>query len=269
VGGKLKIDSRTLARESRISTLKMIADSKSSHIGSAYSVIDILAVLYSYKINSNRLNDTILLSKGHAAAALYSILGNCGILPKETLSTYCQDGSLLGGHVSHFANCGVEFSTGSLGHALSFGAGKAFVRITTGDESKIYVVLSDGELNEGSTWEAALFASHHNLANLVVLIDRNNLQSLKSTEQTLRLEPLDEKWNSFGWDVSVIDGHNHNEIFNEIKSETSSIKQPKLVICNTIKGKGVSFMENNIEWHYKYPSGSEYKEALKEIELMK
>jgi transketolase len=264
----LKIDSMTLAQESRISALKMIADSKSSHIGSAYSVMDILAVLYANKINYDRLNDIILLSKGHAAAALYSILGNCGILPKETLSTYCQDGSLLGGHVSHFVNCGVEFSTGSLGHALSFGAGKAFVRIKKGDESKIYVVMSDGELNEGSTWEAALFASHHNLANLIVLIDRNNLQSLKSTEQTLRLEPLDEKWNSFGWEVSVIDGHNHNAIFNEINSEKSSVKKPKLVICKTIKGKGVSFMENNIDWHYKFPNDSEYQEALKEIKFV-
>ncbi len=265
----MKIDSSTLARESRISTLKMITDSKSSHIASAFSVLDILSVLYAYKINNNRLNDTILLSKGHAAAALYSILGNCGIFPKELLSTYCQDGSLLGGHVSHFANYGVEFSTGSLGHALSFGTGKAFVRSKTGDESKVFVVMSDGELNEGSTWEAALFACHHNLSNLIVIIDRNNLQSLKSTEETLRLEPLNKKWESFGWEVSVIDGHDHDKIFNEVNAHRNSLNKPKLVICNTIKGKGVSFMENKIEWHYKYPNKTEYQEALKEIDFAK
>lgn len=259
------IDSRILAKESRISTLKMITDSTSSHLGSSLSVIDMLAVLYSYKINNSRERDSILLSKGHAAAALYSILGNCGLVSSKILETYCQNGSLLGGHISHFATSWIEFSTGSLGHALPFAAGKAFNRKLLKDESKIFVVMSDGELDEGSNWESLLFASHHKLSNLCVLIDRNRLQSIKSTEDTLALEPLDKKLNSFGWVVAEIDGHNHDEILKEIDFNTGTLTKPKIIVCRTIKGKGISFMENDIKWHYKFPNSKEFLKALQEL----
>ena len=261
----LALDSEVIARQSRILTLNMITKSKSSHLGSSLSVIDMLSVLYTYKLNHSRQNDSILLSKGHAAAALYSILGNCGLIPISDLERYCEDGSLLGGHVTHYVSPYVEFSTGSLGHGLSIGAGKALGRISKHEQSKIYVIMSDGELDEGSTWEAALFASHHKLSNLCVLVDRNGLQSIKSTEETLKLEPIDEKFKAFGWDVSLIDGHCHKEILSEISTEKIGGDKPKAIICNTVKGKGISFMENQIEWHYKYPNRSQYLEALQEL----
>jgi transketolase len=259
------INSKELAYSSRVSIIEMIAASKAAHIGSSLSVIDILSVIYAYKLNNDRNNDVVLLSKGHAAAAMYAVLGNSGFIPKEKLLTYCQDGSSLGGHVTHFGNNGVEFSTGSLGHALSFGVGKAIAKTINSENSRIFVVLSDGDCDEGSTWEAALVAAHNRLSNLTVIIDRNNLQSLKSTEETLKLEPLDQKWKSFGWRVETVDGHNHDDLLMKIKVEDNLSKTPSLIIANTVKGKGVSFMENKIEWHYKSPSPEQKEEALKEL----
>jgi transketolase len=262
------INSIELARQGRISVLEMISKSKASHIGSSLSVIDILATIYAYKINNKRESDNVLLSKGHAAAALYAILGNCDYFPKEKLLTYCEDGSTLGGHVTRFGNAGVEFSTGSLGHAFSFGIGKALAKLSAEPKSKIFVVLSDGECDEGSTWEAALLGSHHNLSNLIVLIDRNGLQSLTTTELTLGLEPLDKKWKSFGWNVVTVDGHDHTELLREISEPMEKNFKPKVLICETVKGKGISFMENRIEWHYKSPSALEFSQALTELEGM-
>ena len=243
----------------------MITASKAAHIGSSLSVIDILSVIYAYKLNNDRKNDVVLLSKGHAAAAMYAVLGNSGFNPKDKLLTYCQDGSSLGGHVTHFGNNGVEFSTGSLGHALSFGVGKAIAKTIDSENSRIFVVLSDGECDEGSTWEAALVAAHNGLSNLTVIIDRNNLQSLKSTEETLKLEPLDKKWESFGWRVEKVDGHNHDNLLMKIQVKDNLTRSPNVIIANTIKGKGVSFMENKIEWHYKSPSPEQREQALKEL----
>lgn len=259
------IDSHLLAKKSRISTLKMITKSKSSHVGSSFSVIDLLAVTFSYKLNENRTDDSIILSKGHAAAGLYSILGNCKLIPDEAIENYGLDGSAFGGHTSHFASPHVEFSTGSLGHALSIGAGIAKSKLLNSNYGKVFVIMSDGELNEGSSWEAFLFASHHKLHNVYVLIDRNNLQSIKSTEETLALEPLKTKFEAFGWYVSVIDGHNHDAILKEISNVDYLVKKPRVIICNTVKGKGVSFMENDIKWHYKYPNPAEFKKALEEL----
>jgi transketolase len=260
------INSNEIARLSRISVLEMITKSKASHIGSSMSVIDILATVFAYKINNERVKDNVLLSKGHAAAAMYAILGNCNYFPKDKLLTYCEDGSTLSGHVTHFGNPGVEFSTGSLGHALSFGVGKSIAKLSNDPNSKIFVILSDGECDEGSTWEAALVASHHNLCNLVVLIDRNGLQSLTTTELTLGLEPLDKKWESFGWNVETIDGHDHDELLGAISKPPELNRKPKVIICKTVKGKGISFMENKIEWHYKSPDDSEFAIALTELE---
>lgn len=260
------LHSEELARLSRIDVIEMITQSRAAHIGSSLSVIDILASIFAFKINHKRENDAILLSKGHAAAAFYAILANCGYFPKDKLSSYCKDGSSLGGHITHFNNNGVEFSTGSLGHALSFGVGKAIARKNNFDDSRIYVVLSDGECDEGSTWEAALVAAHHKLSNLIAIIDRNRLQSLRSTEETLQLEPLDQKWKSFGWKVTNINGHDHVQLSEEINSIKNNSNQPQLIIANTVKGKGISFMENKIEWHYKFPNNIEKEKALNELQ---
>ena len=259
------LDAKELSKVSRISILEMIYSAKAAHIGSSLSVVDIISAIYAFKLNNNRMNDVVLISKGHAAAAVYAVLGNLNIIPKEKLKTYCQNGSTLGGHVTHSGNTGIEFSTGSLGHALSFGVGKAIAKKINSQDSKVIVVLSDGECDEGSTWEAALLASHNNLSNLIAIVDRNYLQSLKSTEETVKLDPLDKKFESFGWNVSTIDGHNHEEIIKQLNIKIDEETSPKLIIANTIKGKGVSFMENQIKWHYLSPSEEEKNIALSEL----
>lgn len=268
----MKLQSEELATYSRRSALKMCSKSGAAHIGSSLSVIDILAVLYSgaANISPTTVNDAdrdiIILSKGHAAAALYSVLGNSGFFPLETLDDYCANGSALGGHVSSDSQPGVEFSTGSLGHGLPFGLGVALEMKMEKRNSRVFIVLSDGECGEGSNWEAALFAAHHYLNNVVVLIDRNGLQSLATTEDTLRLEPLTSKWEAFGWSATNVNGHDHKELQNSISSSRFSLK-PTVMICDTTKGKGVSFMENEVLWHYRSPTEQELTAALAELEM--
>ncbi len=208
--------------------------------------------------------DLIIISKGHAAAGLYAVLGAVGFFPEALLSSYCEDGSPLGGHVSMGAVPGVELSTGSLGHGLPFGAGSVLARRRRKLAGRVFVVLSDGECDEGSNWEAALFAAHHTLGELVVLIDRNGIQSLDSTERTLKLEPLADKWAAFGWHVLEVDGHDHEAISSAI-TQAEFDPRPSVVICKTVKGKGVSFMENQILWHYRPPIGDDLTAALKEL----
>ena len=182
---------------------------------------------------------------------------------KEKLKTHYQDGSDLSGHVSHKGIPGVEFSTGSLGHGLPVATGMALAARINQHHHKVYVLMSDGECDEGSNWEAALFAPHHKLDNLVVIIDRNKLQSIHSTENTLNLEPFVDKWQAFGWNVVNIDGHNHQKLLDACGSMVSG--KPLCIIANTIKGKGVSFMENNNLWHYRSPKGKEYDAAMQEL----
>lgn len=261
------IDSKKLAKDSRKYTLELVSASSSSHVGSSLSVIDILAVLYSKKINQKRNSDCIILSKGHAAAGFYAILANLGLISKDVLNHYCLNGSKFGGHITHSASSEVEFSTGSLGHGLPFSAGKTYSFKLDGKNNKVFVVISDGECDEGTTWESALFAAHHGLSNLYLFIDRNRLQSLESTEDTLKLEPLAEKWRAFGWEVREIDGHSHEEIFQTLEDLVHIDNKPKVIISNTTKGKGVSFMENSVAWHYRAPNQKQLEEALKEIEV--
>lgn len=253
-----------VARMSRVRALKMVSLAKSAHIGSSLSCIDILSVLYS-RINPTQSlamqEHVVLVSKGHAAAGVYSVMSSVGLVPMEQIVTYCMDGAFLSGHVS--AGPFVELSTGSLGHALPYAVGRALAAKRKGLKTKIYVLLSDGECDEGSNWEAALIASHLELTNLQVIIDRNFLQSLKSTEDTIRLEPLADKWEAFGWSVENIDGHDHKAIEAFLNTKTTS---PSVAIARTIKGYGVSFMENSIEWHYRYPNDSELNLAIEEIE---
>jgi transketolase len=245
----------------------------SSHIGSILSMADILAVLYGevllYKPEEPKWagRDRFILSKGHAGAGVYATLAESGFFPVEKLQTHYQDGSDLSGHVSHKGIPGVEFSTGSLGHGLPVAAGMALAAKINNENHRAFVLLGDGECGEGANWEAILFAAHHKLDNLVAIVDRNKLQSIYATEDTLALEPFAEKWKAFDWNVIEIDGHNHVEILDACKEESKAINKPLCIIASTIKGKNVSFMENNILWHYRSPQGAEYEAAIAELEL--
>jgi transketolase len=253
-----------IARLSRVRALQMVTLAKSAHIGSSLSCIDILSVLYS-RINPNQSLDAqehvVLVSKGHAAAGVYSVMSSVGLIPLHQISTYCVDGATLSGHVT--AGPFIELSTGSLGHALPYAVGRALAAKRRGLKTQFYVLISDGECDEGSNWEAALIASHLGLNNIKVIIDRNFLQSLKSTEDTIRLEPLADKWKAFGWDVENLDGHDHKAIEAFLDANSTS---PRVAIAKTIKGYGVSFMENSVEWHYRSPNDSELNLAIEEIE---
>jgi transketolase len=245
----------------------------SSHIASILSMADILAVLYGkvlcFKSEEPKWagRDRFILSKGHAGAGVYATLAESGFFPVEKLQSHYQDGSDLSGHVSHKGIPGVEFSTGSLGHGLPVAAGMALAAKINNKKNRVFVLLGDGECDEGSNWEAILFAAHHKLDNLVAIVDRNMLQSIYSTEETLSLEPFAEKWKAFGWNVVEVDGHNHEEILNACKARLEVQNKPLCIIASTIKGKGVSFMENNILWHYRSPQGSEFEAAIRELEL--
>jgi transketolase len=262
--------SKLLANKIRKHALMMTSLGGSSHIGSIFSISDILAVLYGsiLKFKSSDPEwidrDRFILSKGHAGAGVYAALAENNFFPKAKLKTHYQDGSDLSGHVSHKGIPGVEFSTGSLGHGLPVSAGIALAAKINKKNYGVFVLMSDGECDEGSNWEAILFAAHHNLNNLVVIVDRNMLQSINSTEDTLALEPFASKWKAFGWNVCEVNGHAHQEISDAIMHKESS-KKPLCIIANTIKGKGVSFMENQTLWHYRTAKGDEYESALKEL----
>jgi transketolase len=210
------------------------------------------------------MRDRFILSKGHACVAVYAALAEKGFFSIDELATYGADHSRLMNHISHHVP-GVEFSTGSLGHGLPFGVGKALAAQRTGQIWRTFVLLSDGELDEGSNWEAALFAAHHHLDNLIAIIDYNKLQSLCSVDSTLRLEPLADKWRAFGWDVRVVDGHDHTAVFDALQSAPWLAGKPSLLLANTIKGKGISFMENQVDWHYRSPSEEQLAQALNEL----
>ena len=264
--------SKQLSNNIRKHAVTMASLGGSSHIGSILSIADILAVLYGsvLKYKSDNPNwpgrDRFILSKGHAGAGVYAVLAESGFLSKDKLSTHYQNGSDLSGHVSHKGIPGVEFSTGSLGHGLPVATGMALAAKINKNKHRVVVLMSDGECDEGSNWEAGLFAAHHKLNNLVAIIDRNRLQSIHSTEDTLSLEPFPDKWKSFGWEVVEVDGHNQEEIFNACSNIDIPQNKPLCVIANTTKGKGVSFMENNVLWHYRSPQGDEYKAAMLELE---
>ena len=263
------IDSKELAKFIRLNSLEMCSKGKSSHIGSVLSCTDLLAVLYSriLKFNPNNPSyekrDRFLMSKGHAGAGFYATLSKVGFIEENILKTHYQNGSFLSGHVCHKNQPGVEFSTGSLGHALPVSVGIALALKLKKSMSRVFCLMSDGELDEGSNWEAFLSGSHYKLNNLIAIIDRNRLQSIEDTESTLSLEPLMEKFLSFNWSVDVIDGHNHNDIFSALSYFDEN--KPKVIIANTTKGKGVSFMENNVLWHYKSPSKEDLIKAKGEL----
>lgn len=264
------MNSKQLAWKIKRHGVEMTHISKGSHIGAILSVSDIIAVLYSDILNVDPNNpnmekrDRIILSKGHAGAAIYAALAEKGFFPVEELNTHYADGSRLSGHVSHKGIPGVEFSTGSLGHGLSVGAGMALAAKKDKKEHRVFVVLGDGECNEGSIWEAAMFANHFELNNLVAIIDHNKMASLDFCENSMKISPFKEKWEAFGWEVYDIDGHDH-DVLREVLSSRDN-RKPICVIANTIKGKDISFMENNILWHYRSPQNEEYDAAVKELE---
>lgn len=239
------------------------------HIGSALSVADIVAVLYDRVLNlpspDHPERDRFVLSKGHAALALYAALYLKGWISHETLQTYCTDGSVLGVHPDHIVN-GIDFSTGSLGHGLSFAAGAALAARISGSDRRAYALLSDAECNEGSTWEAIAFAAHHRLTNLIAIVDLNGQQALGYTRDVLDLSPLADKWRAFGWNVIELDGHNESEIEKGIQQVQKASDAPGVLIAHTTFGKGTSFMEGKIKWHYQNMSDEEYEAAISELE---
>ena len=264
-------DTVALAKTVRRHALRMVHRAKASHIGSALSIADIVAVLYGRVLHVDPANprladrDRFILSKGHACVAVYAALAARGFFPEEDLLRYGQDHSELMNHISHKVP-GVEFSTGSLGHGLPFGVGKALAAKRRGQAWRTFVVLSDGEWGEGSNWEACMFASHHQLDNLVAVIDYNKLQSLTTVAETLGLEPLADKLAAFGWAVREVDGHDHAALADALGGSPWVPGKPSVVIAHTTKGKGVSCMENTVKWHYSSPNDAQLAQALSELE---
>jgi transketolase len=252
----------------RLTILEQAKRAGVGHIGSALSVADIIAALYSGGMDisdpdaPNR--DRLVLSKGHAALALYAALHQRGWLTREELNTYCEDGSLLGVHPEHRLR-GVDFSTGSLGHGLALGAGAALAARLQGSSRRVFVLLSDGECNEGSIWESAMFAAHQELSNLVVVIDMNGQQALGYTRHVLDLEPMDRRWDAFGWDARVVDGHDVGVMLKAFDDLDPVTGPPHVLVARTTFGRGVSFMENQIRWHYFPMSDQEYERAADEV----
>jgi transketolase len=256
----------------RRQTLQMVNRAKSSHVGTNFSMIELLAVLYGKALNvdpqrpdwSDR--DRFILSKGHGCAALYAVLAERGFFPGEWLETFYQNGSRLAGHATHANVPGIEISTGSLGHGLSVSTGMALAAKRDGKAHRVFCLLSDGECDEGSNWEPILFAPQHKLDNLIAIVDYNKIQSLGTTKEIMDLEPFADKWRAFGWSVQEIDGHDLPQIEEALSSVPFQTGKPSCIIAHTVKGKGVSFMEDKILWHYRTPQGEEYAAACAELE---
>jgi len=260
------------AKKIRLLSLELCYQKKTSHIGGALSVADILAVLYNEFINnrSKNLNDTkrdrVFFSKGHASVALYAALCIKNFFSSKLLiKNFTKNGSYYTSHVNHKVP-GIEISTGSLGHALGIASGVAIAAKRKNNKCFIFVIMSDGELNEGSNWESIMFSAQNKLDNIIAIVDYNKMQSFGKTKDIIDLDPLKKKFMAFNWEVYEVNGHNISqlrEVLNKVKKSNS--KKPKCIIANTIKGKGVKFMENKLAWHYKSPDNNEYKKAKDEL----
>ena len=257
-----------LAREIRLNILHTIKGAGMGHIGGDFSVTDILATLFGavLKVDPKDPNksdrDRIILSKGHAAVALYSTLALRGFFPIEELKTFAQPLSKLNGHPNRNKVPGVESNTGPLGHGFPIAVGTAIGAKLAKNGSRTFVIMGDGELQEGSNWEAAMFAGHRKLTNLIAVIDRNGFQQGSPTSRTNELDPLDKKFESFGWEVRIVNGHDYDQLFSAF---TETQTKPRVVIAQTIKGKGVDFMEGKAEWHHKVPTAEQYEAALEQV----
>jgi transketolase len=248
-----------ILKKIRRKILQLVYSSKASHLGSSFSCVDIIFVLYKFFIKKKNI---FILSKGHACLAYYCILKEFNFISSKTLNSYGKNNSILMGHASHKVP-GIIFSTGSLGHGLPYGTGRALAEKINKTNNTVFVLISDGELNEGTTWESLLFASFHKLNNLIIIVDYNKIQSIDLTENILKLEPLNSKFKSFGCITKIINGHNINQIHKSLQKKHKN--KPTVIIANTVKGKGVSFIENKVLWHYRSPNKTEFKLATKEL----
>ena len=262
---------KSKARQIRRSILTMVYDADSGHIGGSFSAAELVVALYYYVMRHDPQNprwserDRFVLSKGHCTPVLYAVLADCGYFPKEDLARFRRPGSHLQGHPYQPKTPGVEASTGTLGLGLSTALGMALGAKLRRQSHYYYVLCGDGEVQEGQIWEAALFGNKYRLDNVIAFLDRNRLQTDGNTEDVMPLDPLPAKWQAFGWNTFEIDGHDFREILEVIKQAKSCKGSPIMVIANTIKGKGVSFMENRVEWHSGAPSADEYRQALDEL----
>jgi transketolase len=266
--GKLRDRARSVRRD----IVRMIHESGTAgHYGGSLSCADILACLYFHTLRHDPGNpqwvdrDRFVLSKGHAAPALYAVLTEAGYFPRDHLSTFKEMGSVLQGHPDMNMTPGVEMSTGSLGQGLSVALGMALAGRLDGKGYRVYVLLGDGEVDEGSVWEAAMAASHYGLDNLTVILDRNCLQISGSTEECMHLEPLVEKWQAFGWNVSCIDGHDLAQILEALQHAAGVEAKPSIIIARTVKGKGIGFLENRPGSHSCSLSDEEYRQVLRSL----
>jgi len=277
VGQRLGINElKNLANEIRKKILLMTYKVNSGHPGGSMSLVEVLLALYFYKLNYDpanpkwELRDRVIISKGHATPVVYSVLAKAGFFPEEELEGFRQFGSKLQGHV-YFEVPGVEFNTGSLGHGLAAGIGMALSSRYKGVDFNVYVILGDGELQEGSIWESAMFASHHKIDNLCAILDYNKVQENGFVNEIVSIEPLKERWESFGWNYIEIDGHDFNQIFESLDAFTGNkgSGKPTIIVANTVKGKGVSFMEYKHTYHGKALNKEELERALKELNGVK
>lgn len=265
------MDAKKFANKIRQHVLNMTSRAGATHIGSIFSVVDIVSVLYLKILHTDpkkpkwAKRDRFILSKGHAGAAIYATLAELGFFSVKELDKYYTDGSKFSGHVSHKDIPGVELSTGALGHGLGVATGMAYNAKLKKQPHNVFVLLSDGECDEGSVWESALFAGHHQLDNLVVIIDYNKIQCISRTKDTLDLEPLADKWESFKFRILEVDGHDHTKLESCFKQALKVKDKPVCIIAHTIKGKGVSFMEDDILWHFRTARDGEFDKALQEL----
>ena len=265
------MNSEKLALAIRKDAIKMVHIAHASHIASALSIADVLAVLYAdvlkYDVKNPKWNDRdrLVLSKAHAGSILYATLAEVGFFDKKLLDTYDLNGSNFSGHISHKNVPGVEFSTGSLGHGVCVATGLALAGKLDKKDYRVFAIVGDGECNEGTIWETIMFAKQQKLNNFTIMVDVNKMQAMGDTKDVCDISPIGEKFRAFGWNVVEIDGHNHQEILDAV-NKTFDNELPKAIIANTTKGKGVSFMENNLTWHYRDPQGEDYEKAIQELE---
>ncbi|RUL87632.1 transketolase [Tautonia sociabilis] len=262
-----------LARRLRLRTMEMIRRARSSHVGSCFSMAELMAALYGGGIlridpedPGNPGRDRFILSKGHACAIYYAMLAERGFFPEDWLERFYSDGGELAGHATHKGVPGVEVSTGSLGHGLPIGCGMALAAKRSGMPYRTIVLLGDGECDEGTIWESALIAAQHRLDNLTVIVDFNKIQSLGHVREVLDLGDLAGKWQRFGWETREVDGHDLGQILDAMRSLPFEPGKPSCLVAHTVKGKGVSFMEDRLLWHYRTPAGEEYEAARIELE---
>lgn len=263
-----------ISRQIRGTVVEMSHHAKAAHLGSSLSCVDILTAIYFHALRfesqnfNNSERDRFILSKGHAAAAIYATLAQKGIISKELLQGYGQIGSDLEEHPPPGKLPGIEVATGSLGHGLPIGSGMALASRLQQQDYKVYVLMSDGECNEGSVWEAAAFAAANKLYNVMAFVDFNKWQATGRSQHVMALDPLREKWESFGWYVHEVDGHDMESLLECFYHFPHASEKPVVVIAHTVKGKGVSFMEDDNNWHYRVPKAEEVIEAKKELGLM-